>query len=183
MRVLLSSGVGLAALLICGVASAQDFSAQRLSEEIRAISTDDFQGRKPGTEGEQKTLAWLQAQYEAMGMEPGGPNGQWLQAVELNRYTPVAGAAAASWGKDGTSTPLAAGQDITLRAVSNDGQADVQGAGVVFAGYGITAPERNWDDYGDVDVAGKVVVVLAGEPDGDLFNGPYTTNYLSLIHI
>ncbi|WP_295704994.1 M28 family peptidase [uncultured Brevundimonas sp.] len=179
MRVLLSSGVGLAALLICGVASAQDFSAQRLSEEIRAISTDDFQGRKPGTEGEQKTLAWLQAQYEAMGMEPGGPNGQWLQAVELNRYTPVAGAAAASWGKDGTSTPLAAGQDITLRAVSNDGQADVQGAGVVFAGYGITAPERNWDDYGDVDVAGKVVVVLAGEPDGDLFNGPYTTNYQS----
>ena len=49
-------------------------------------------------------------------------------------------------------------------------------AGVVFAGYGITAPERNWDDYGDLDVRGKVVVVITGEPEGDLFNGAYATN-------
>src|SRR5690606_8200299 len=52
-------------------------------------------------------------------------------------------------------------------------------SGLVFAGHGIFAPERNWDDYGDLDVRGKVVVVVAGEPDGELFNGPYTTNYQS----
>jgi Zn-dependent M28 family amino/carboxypeptidase len=126
------------------------------------------------------TLAWLQAQYEAMGLQPGGPNGQWLQAVTLNRFTPVAGAASASWtGPDGVSHPLTVGTDVTVRAISNDGRASISNAPVVFVGYGITAPERHWDDYGDMDVRGKVVVVVGGEPDGELFNGEYSTNYES----
>ncbi|MGH7019715.1 MAG: M28 family peptidase, partial [Brevundimonas sp.] len=80
------SGVAAAALLIAaGSVAAQDFSAQRLSDEIRTISADDFQGRYPGTEGEKKTLDWLQAQYEAMGLAPGGPDGQWLQVIDLMR--------------------------------------------------------------------------------------------------
>ena len=156
------------------------FSMARLSDGIRAISTDEYQGRLPGTEGERKTLAWLQAQYEAMGLEPGGPNGQWTQTVELRRYTPVAGSATAEWkGPDGVAHPLTVGSDIVLRSVSNDGRASIQNAGLVFAGYGISAPERNWDDYGDIDVRGKVVIVVEGEPDGDLFNGPYSTAYES----
>ena len=174
-------GVAVAAVLLAaGMASAQDVSAQRLSDGIRTISADDFQGRYPGTDGERMTLAWLQAQYEEMGLEPGGPNGQWTQTIELKRFTPVAGAASASWaGPDGVEHPLAAGTDIVIRAVSNDGKAAIAGAPVVFAGHGIFAPERNWDDYGDLDVRGKVVVVVPGEPDGDLFNGEYTTNYQS----
>ena len=80
-----TSGVAAAALLFAaGSALAQDFSGERISNDIRAISTDEFQGRYPGTEGERMTLAWLQAQYEAMGLEPGGPNGQWLQPVHLS---------------------------------------------------------------------------------------------------
>jgi Zn-dependent M28 family amino/carboxypeptidase len=63
--------------------------------------------------------------------------------------------------------------------VTNDGWASVRDAGVVFAGHGIYAPERQWDDYGDVDVSGKVVVVVGGEPDGERFNGEYATNYQS----
>lgn len=175
------SGVAATALLlVAGSAAAQDFSAQRLSDEIRTISADDFQGRYPGTDGEKKTLDWLQAQYEAMGLAPGGPNGQWLQVIDLKRYTPVADAAKASWtGADGQVHALTPGTDITLRAVSNDGQASIANAGLVFAGYGIHAPERGWDDYGDLDVTGKIVVVVGGEPDGDLFNGPYATNYQS----
>jgi hypothetical protein len=114
-----------------------------------------------------------------MGLQPGGPNGQWLQPVELKRYTPVAGGTASWTGPDGQSHPLTVGTDITLRAVTNDGHASIRNAGLVFAGYGITAPERNWDDYGDLDVRGKVVVVIGGEPDGDLFNGEYATNYQS----
>jgi len=183
-------GVAASALLLSagpfsvGAASAQDFSAQRLSDEIRVISADDFQGRYPGTEGEKKTLDWLQAQYEAMGMAPGGPNGQWLQVINLKRYTPVEGSAKSSWtgigsGTDGQVHDLAPGADIMLRAVSNDGKADIKNAEVVFAGYGIRAPERGWDDYGDLDVTGKIVVVISGEPDGDLFNGPYATAYQS----
>ncbi len=168
-----------AVLLAAGMASAQDFSAARLSESVRTISADEYQGRYPGTEGERMTLAWLQAQYEAMGLQPGGPNGQWLQPVELKRYTPVAGATAAWTGPDGITHSLTAGTDISVRAVSNDGVASIRNAGLVFAGHGIYAPERNWNDYGDLDVRGKVVIVVGGEPDGDLFNGPYATNYQS----
>lgn len=176
-----TSGVAAAALLFAaGAALAQDFSAERISNDIRTISADEFQGRYPGTEGERLTLAWLQAQYEAMGLQPGGPDGQWLQPVLLKRFTPVEGGASASWtGPDGVSHPLAVGTEVTLRAVSNDGQASIHKAPLVFAGYGITAPERNWDDYGDIDVRGKVVVVVGGEPEGELFNGDYSTNYES----
>ena len=176
----ITGGVAAAALLLAaGAASAQDFSAERISDGIRHISADEFQGRYPGTEGERMTLAWLQAQYEAMGLKPGGPNGQWLQTVELKRFTPVEGATASWTGPDGQSHPLTVGTDLTLRAVSNDGVAAIHDAEVVFAGYGITAPERNWDDYGDLDVRGKVVIVMGGEPDGPVFNGEYATNYQS----
>lgn len=173
-------GVALAAVLLAGgMASAQDFSADRISDGVRTISADEFQGRYPGTEGERMTLAWLQAQYEAMGLQPGGPGGAWLQRIELKRFSPVAGATASWTGPDGQSHELAIGTDMTVRTVSNDGRVSIRNAGLVFAGHGIHAPERNWDDYGDLDVRGKVVLVAPGEPDGDLFNGPYATNYQS----
>lgn len=176
----LTGGIALAAVLLAaGAANAQNFSAERISNDIRTISADEYQGRYPGTEGERMVLAFLQAQYEAMGLQPGGRDGQWLQPVELKRYTPVAGGTASWTGPDGQSHALTIGTDITLRAATNDGRASIRNAGLVFAGYGITAPERNWDDYGDLDVRGKVVVVIAGEPDGDVFNGEYATNYQS----
>lgn len=178
-RKMMGGAVVAAVLLAAGAASAQDFSAARISDDIRTISADEYQGRYPGTEGERMVLAWLQGQYEAMGLEPGGPDGQWLQPVELRRYTPVAGATAGWTGPDGAIHPLTVGSDITVRAATNDGHASIRDAGVVFVGHGIFAPERQWDDYGDLDVRGKVVVVVAGEPDGDLFNGEYATNYQS----
>jgi len=176
----MTGGVAVAAvLLVAGMASAQEFSAARISDNIRTISADEYQGRYPGTEGERMVLAWLQAQYEAMGMQPGGPDGQWLQPVELKRYSPVAGVTASWTGPDGQVHALTPGTDISLRAATNDGRASIRDAGVVFIGHGIYAPERQWDDYGDVDVRGKVVVVVAGEPDGERFNGEYATNYQS----
>ncbi|HRL23536.1 MAG TPA: peptidase M28, partial [Brevundimonas diminuta] len=113
-------GVAAAALiLVAGAASAQDFSAQRLSDDIRVISADDFQGRYPGTEGEKKTLDWLQAQYEAMGLEPGGPNGQWLQVIDLKRLTPRGEPALAWTGATSGGRALIAGTDFTLRAMND----------------------------------------------------------------
>ena len=151
----LMGGVAVAAVLFAaGAVSAQDFSAARISDNIRTISADEYQGRYPGTEGERMVLAWLQAQYEAMGLEPGGPDGQWLQPVSLKRYSPVAGSTASWTGPDGAVHPLTVGTDITVRAVTNDGRASIRDAGVVFVGHGIHAPERGWDDYGDVDVRG-----------------------------
>ncbi|MDP3405170.1 MAG: M28 family peptidase [Brevundimonas sp.] len=182
LRGLFGGAAALALALSAGMATAQEFSAERLSQDIRHISSDEFMGRYPGTEGERMTLAWLQAQYEAIGLEPGGPDGQWLQPVALKRYTPVEGSAVVSWtGPDGTVHPLVPGTDIMVRAATNDGRADIAGAGLVFAGYGIHAPERDWDDWGDIDVRGKVVIVLGGEPTAEAvtarFNGPYPTAY------
>lgn len=172
-----TSGV-VALLLSAGLAQAQDISAQRLSDGIRIISADDFQGRLPGTDGERMTLAWLQAQYEAMGLQPGGPDGQWLQTVELKRYTPAQPATGTWRGPDGEH-PATAAEGLLIRSISNDGQADIQNAELVFAGYGIYAPERGWDDYGDADVSGKIVIVFGGEPEGERFNGDYATTYQS----
>jgi hypothetical protein len=178
-RRMLGGVAAVALLVMAGPGLAQDFSAVRISEGIRTISADAYQGRYPGTEGERMTLDWLQAQYEAMGMQPGGPDGQWLQTVELKRFTPVEGSTASWTGPDGQVHALTPGTDIVLRAATNDGHAAIQDAPLVFVGYGIHAPERQWDDYGDVDVHGKVVVVVAGEPEGERFNGAYTTNYES----
>lgn len=178
-RVMAGAGV-LALLTVALPAAAREISVERLSNSIRTISDDSFYGRYPGAAGERAVLGWLQAQYEQMGLEPGGPDGQWLQRVELKRYTPEADATRVSWkGPDGQSRSVAAGGPIMIRAVSNDGRAAIQDAGMVFAGYGITAPERSWDDYGDADVRGKVVIVVAGEPEDERFNGAYETNYAS----
>lgn len=153
------------------------FSAERLSEHIRVLAQDSFAGRRPATEGEAPTLAYLQAYYEELGLEPGGPDGQWLQPVDLRRYTPERAPVAAWRGPDGVERPVAAADGLLLRADLNDGRAAVAAAPVVFAGYGVSAPERGWDDYGGLDVRGKVVVVADGEPAGERFNGDFPTLY------
>ena len=169
--------LGVCALLAATPAATQDFSPERLSEGVRVLASDAFGGRAPGTPGEARTLDWLQAQYEALGLEPGAPEGRWLQAVDLAVYRP-AWPAVASWsGPDGAGGQLAPVSDINLRAASGDGVARVMDVPVVFAGYGIHAPERGWDDYGDLDVEGKVVIVVEGEPPGPGFNDAFPTVY------
>lgn len=170
-----TAAAALALIAVAAPVAAQDFSAQRLSDGVRTISDDSFEGRYPGTPGEEKTLAWLQAQYEALGLEPGGPDGQWLQPVDLHRYTPARDFNASWTGPDGQTHVLTKGVDLSLRSAANDGRANVEGVELVYVGYGVTAPERGWDDYSDLDVRGKVVVVLPGEPEGELFNGAYPT--------
>lgn len=142
-------------------AATPQFSAQRLSDHIKYLASDELEGRFPGLIGERLTLAYLQAQYEAMGLEPGGRDGSWLQPVDLVRFTPER-APTASWtGADGVSHPLVSGTDITLRAGSAEPVVTAE-APLVFAGYGISGP--TWDDYGNADLTGKVVVILRGQP-------------------
>src|SRR5690606_41596213 len=82
-------------------------------------------------------------------------------------------------GGAGQGRALVAGAACALRAMNDAAAGRGAAAPVVFAGYGIHAPERGGDDYGDLDVTGAVVLVVAGEPDGELFNGPYAANYQS----
>lgn len=159
------SGVLLAAAPVL----AQNFDAIRLSDHIKVLSDDSFEGRFPGRIGEEKTLAYLQAQYEAMGLEPGGPDGGWLQPVELLRMTPSRPATGSWTGPDGQVHAVE--QGLSLRSgAATSGRTVVNvalsGLPLVFAGYGVVAPERGWDDYGDIDLTGKVVLILNGQPAG-----------------
>lgn len=145
--------------------------AERLSEHVRILSDDSFQGRQSGTPAEALTLDYLQAQYETMGLEPGGPDGQWRQPVTLARFTPVPGPQLRAAMANGVTVNLTgAARAAYIRAAMGDGRAQFSNAPVVFAGYGLVAPELGWDDYGDVDVRGAVVIVMFGTPPDPRFN-------------
>jgi len=150
----------LAALpLVAASPAADPISADRLSADVKVLASDAFGGRAPGTPGETKTIDWLVAQFKAAGLEPGGSDGGWTQPVPLIRTLLGSGAVAAN------GMPLAIGRDVYLSTVRPDARAVVARAPLVFVGYGVTAPERQWDDFKGVDLKGKVAVFLVNDPD------------------
>ncbi|HYI47036.1 MAG TPA: M28 family peptidase [Allosphingosinicella sp.] len=145
-------------------ASYAPIDTQRLSDWTRALASDELQGRAPGTEGETRTVAWLIAQLQAAGLEPGGENGGWTQRVPLIR-TQVPAEAAFSVASHGRTLSLRSPGDIYLSTVRETDAVRIDNAAMVFVGYGVTAPERGWDDFGDVDLNGKIAVFLVNDPD------------------
>jgi Zn-dependent M28 family amino/carboxypeptidase len=143
-------------------ASAQ-ISSQRIAEHVRVLSSDEFAGRGPTQVGDEKTVAYLARQFAAAGLEPGGPNGSWYQDVPLIRYDRI-GPVALSVSIAGATMPLRPGQDVTAssRIV---GETRLQNAPLVFVGYGIDDPAIGWDNFGEMDLKGKVAVFLANDPD------------------
>jgi Zn-dependent M28 family amino/carboxypeptidase len=136
----------------------------RMSNMIRTLASDEFEGRAPGTAGEAKTIAYIAEQFRLAGLEPAGENGGWMQKVPLVR-TQLARGGSVSVAMDGRSTPLRVPEDIYLSTVRETERARIEGAPMVFVGYGVTAPERAWDDFKDVDLNGKVAVFLVNDPD------------------
>ncbi|MBW3617933.1 MAG: M28 family peptidase [Proteobacteria bacterium] len=157
--------------------SAPEISAARIREHVRVLSSDDFLGRGPGGPGEAKALDYLAAQFAAAGLEPGGPNGSWFQEVELTRYDRI-GEGSLSLRVGGAALPLPLGEDATA-SVRGAGRYTLDGAPLVFAGYGVHAPELGWSDYEGLDVRGKIVVVLANDPDFEAGSGPFGGRNLS----
>lgn len=160
--------------------------AGRLSEHVRILASDDFEGRGPATEGERRTLAYLTAQFRALGLEPAGdpgPDGKraYTQAVPLGRFE-FKGPVSARFTVGGQDQPVTNGEQVAIRpAETNVDAVDVKAAPLVFVGYGVTAPERRWDDFKGVDVKGKILLVLVNDPDfetgvGD-FGGKAMTYY------
>jgi Zn-dependent M28 family amino/carboxypeptidase len=154
-------------------------------EHVTALAADDKQGRAPGTAGEERTVAYLVGQFKRLGLAPGNPDGTYFQAVPLIGFV---GRATASFDANGTPVPLAVPDDIVV--VSRQGLPDVQvsKSAMVFVGYGVVAPEFGWDDFKGVDVRGKTIVMLAGDPqvadpanpaalDPRVFKGPALTYY------
>ena len=144
-------------------AQAPQISAERIREDVRVLSSDDFAGRGPGEIGEHKTVEYLSKAFAAAGLEPGGPGGSWTQAVPLVRLDRLSGAVLSLTIGD-VVVPLRLGEQATL-ALRNPGRTEVTSAPLLFGGYGVVDRARGWDAYGGVDVRGKVVVVLANDPD------------------
>ncbi len=151
-----------------------------LVANIKTLSSDDFQGRKPFTTGEQKTIAFLEAQYKQLGLEPGN-NGSYFQDVPLVEVTTAAAPEMTVTSAKGKFT-LKGFDDYAIWTQRTDPKVELQEAELVFAGYGIVAPELGWDDYAGLDVKGKVVLVLVNDPDfgtsdSSLFKGNTMTYY------
>lgn len=146
-----------------GEAAPVTFDTARLSEHARVLSDDSFEGRGIATPAEQKVIDYLSAQYAAAGFQPGGPNGQWTQDVTLNRFT--ASNIRAGFKVGGAAIPLTQGQQIVISTRLPGQHVMLTDKPLVFVGYGIDAPERQWNDFKDVDVRGKVIVVLVNDAD------------------
>ena len=153
-----------AALLAASPAAAQ-ISPERLSADVKTLASDAFEGRAPGTPGETKTIAWLIAQFKAMKAQPGGPNGSWTQAVPLVHTRMGSGTVRAG------DTALVQGRDVYLSTVRGVDRVAIANAPMVFVGYGVSAPERGWDDFKGLDLKGKVAVFLVNDPDFEAVAG------------
>jgi Zn-dependent M28 family amino/carboxypeptidase len=162
---------GLLALPLAAMAASAAWAAPaspidpaRLSETAKVLGSDAFQGRAPGTPGETKTVAWLIDRFKAMGLSPGGENGGWTQAVPLVR-TQVGTPSVLVIDGAGAPMPLVQGKDIYVFTAKPVDRVDIAAAPLVFVGYGVTAPERDWDDFKGVDLHGKIAVFLVNDPD------------------
>ncbi len=142
---------------------ATGISAERIKEDVRNLSSDEFLGRGPGEFGDEKTVAYLAGVFEKAGLEPAGENGSWFQDVPLVRLARQPGATM-SLQLNGKTIPLALGRNATL-GLRNPERTTVTDAPLVFAGYGIVDPARGWNAYEGVDMTGKIAVVLANDPD------------------
>jgi len=141
--------------------------AVKLSQHVRILSSDAFEGRAPGTAGEAKTIAYPVEQYRKLGLRPGAAGGSWTQEVPLRRIE-IVGSPTSSFATLAGTRSLAEGRDIVVNTHSATDKVSVQNAPLVFTGFGIDAPERGWDDFKGYDLRGKIAVVLLNDPDFEM---------------
>jgi Zn-dependent M28 family amino/carboxypeptidase len=183
LRLLGSFGLfGLAALV--AAEPKLEISAASLLARTRTLSSDAFEGRAPGSPGEEKTVAYLAAEFQKLGLAPGNPDGTYFQNVPLVGITSRPALSFAVGGRTLALTHINdfAGYSTRLAPLVEGRESDV-----VFVGYGVVAPEFNWDDYKGVDVRGKTVVMLINDPpvpdaatgqfDPNVFGGKAMTYY------
>jgi Zn-dependent M28 family amino/carboxypeptidase len=131
--------------------------------DIKKLSSNEFEGRGPGSNGERLTVQYLEDQFKAAGAEPGNPDGSWTQKVPTVGLTPEF-AGPLTVKKGGTSVTFKVKDDFIpwSRQVTND--VTLANSEMVFVGYGVQAPEFHWDDFKGVDVKGKTIIVLVNDP-------------------
>ena len=156
-------------------------------QHIKVIADDKFQGRAPGGPGEDLTVNYLTSQFKEMGLKPGNPDGTYVQKVPLVGIT-GAEASPLTFTKAGQKLTLRWKDDVVAWTKHVADRASIDHSDVVFCGYGVEAPEYGWDDFKDVDVKGKTIVVLINDPavpdpsdpsklDPKIFGGKAMTYY------
>lgn len=195
MRSFLSGTIILLLLLFAGSCSTnrdsvlapalESITADGLMTHIKVLASDEFEGRAPGSKGEELTADYLIGQFKQLGLQPGNPDGSFVQNVPLAGFTAQATASITAGGKRMSLENLKDYVAVSRRFVP---QVIVDNSEIVFVGYGVVAPEYGWDDYKDVDVRGKTIVMLINDPavpdpndptklDESLFKGRAMTYY------
>lgn len=158
----------------------QFFHKDSLAKNIAVLAGDDFTGRKPFTEGETKTINFLQQKFMQAGLEPGN-NNSFFQEVPMVNINAMAAPDMNVKGELGNFT-LKGREDYAVWTDKTDSIVSWNNEEVVFAGYGVVAPEYNWNDYAGLDVKGKIVLIMVNDPgfnngDTTLFKGNAMTYY------
>jgi Zn-dependent M28 family amino/carboxypeptidase len=154
------------------VAAAKVITAEVLRGPIAELSSDEYHGRGPGSDGDTKTQRYLADEMGRLGFEPGGTDGSWVQPFEI---VGIESKAPDKWTfhRNGESRDLDWWDDYIASSGVQEAVAEIEDAELVFVGYGIQAPEYDWDDFAETDVTGKVLVIMNNDPDWDdeLFEG------------
>lgn len=152
-------------------ASSTPIDPTALSETVKTLASDDFEGRAPGTEGEARTVRYLVERLKALGLAPVGDGGGWTQAVPLVHTELSAPPRIDIAGPGLRPIELEQGRQIEVNTLTPSEKIEVKGARLVFVGYGVSAPERGWDDFKGVDLKGKIAVFLVNDPDFEALPG------------
>jgi len=153
--------------------AAPDVSIDIMRNITKTLSLDEFEGRAPGSVGEEKTLALLTAEFAKAGLKPGNGD-SWFQDVPLVGIT-AENVAPLRVSSDSSSTSYSYGSQMVIGTYREQPNITISESPLVFVGYGINAPERDWNDYAGVDVTGKTVLILVNDPDfgTESLNGPF----------
>ena len=145
------------------VAELPAINTEAMLADIRKLSSDEFGGRAPGSKGEELTVSYLIDQFKAAGAEPGNPDGTWTQKVPLVGITPSA-LSPLVVKKGGQSQSFKPNEQVVAFSQRVTDAISLADSEMVFVGYGVQAPEFQWDDFKGLDVKGKTLVVLVNDP-------------------
>jgi Zn-dependent M28 family amino/carboxypeptidase len=169
MRPQLVLGTLCATLLVAACAPSRrlappstDIDEDAYRNQLSTLASEEFQGRRPGSEGETRTVAYLVAEYRRLQLKPLSGD-SYLQSVPMTEFNPD-GPPTLSFSGRGPLIDLSAGRDMVIWSSREQPQVTLQGSELVFAGYGVVAPEYGRDDYAGIDVHGKTVVLMSGDP-------------------
>jgi TonB family protein len=175
------AAAGVAVCFVTGVLAQQKpkVEAAKIREYVKKLASDEFEGRGTGQKGGDAAADWIAKQFESFGLKPAGDKGTYFQEVPMMGVKTLPSSTFAFAPAKGEAVPVKYADELVTNNEAQEENVDID-APIVFVGFGITAPEYNWDDYKGVDLKGKVALVFVNEPessDEKFFKGKALTYY------